>query len=170
MLTWGWRIPFLISFVLLALGLFVRIKISESPLFVQLAQQARFVRESERGAVEDLEAVRRGRRGVVGPTENVGAGSGQGRDRREGIAASRVEAEVPAVGLDRDRAQLQRDALEDVRVVSDDPGRACIPDGATAQKTTEAIVEYLKTDKDRRDSPAEILVGHALKTVYPCKS
>ena len=50
-----------------------------------------------------------------------------------------------------------------------DPGRACIPDGATAQKTAEAIIEYLKTDKERRDSPAEILVGHALKTIYPCK-
>lgn len=50
-----------------------------------------------------------------------------------------------------------------------DPGRACIPDGASAQVTVDAIVEYLKTDQDRRDSPAEILVGHALKTLYPCK-
>jgi hypothetical protein len=50
-----------------------------------------------------------------------------------------------------------------------DPGRACIPDGASAQKTVEAIIEYIKTDKDRRDSPAEILVEHALRTVYPCK-
>ena len=50
-----------------------------------------------------------------------------------------------------------------------DPGRACIPDGASAQATVEAIVAYIKTDKDRRESPAEILVGHALKTLYPCK-
>jgi hypothetical protein len=50
-----------------------------------------------------------------------------------------------------------------------DPGRACIPAGAAAQETIERIIEYLKTDAERRDSPAEILVGHALKTVYPCK-
>lgn len=50
-----------------------------------------------------------------------------------------------------------------------DPGRACIPGGASAQATAEAIIEYIKADKERRDSPAEILVGHALKTVYPCK-
>jgi len=50
-----------------------------------------------------------------------------------------------------------------------DPGRACIPDGASAQSTVEAIVAYLRTDEERRDSPAEILVGHALRQVYPCK-
>lgn len=32
-LSWGWRIPFLLSAVMLAIGLFVRAKISESPLF-----------------------------------------------------------------------------------------------------------------------------------------
>ena len=51
-----------------------------------------------------------------------------------------------------------------------DPGRACIPNGASAQQTVESIIEYIRNDKERRDSPAEILVGHALKTVYPCKN
>ncbi|MBM3533499.1 MAG: hypothetical protein FJX60_10745 [Alphaproteobacteria bacterium] len=51
-----------------------------------------------------------------------------------------------------------------------DPGRACIPAGVGAQETIEKIIAYLKTDTERRDSPAEILIGHALKTVYPCKS
>ena len=32
-LAWGWRIPFLLSFVLLLLGLYVRAKVSESPVF-----------------------------------------------------------------------------------------------------------------------------------------
>jgi MFS family permease len=32
-LAWGWRIPFLLSFVLLAVGMFVRLKVSESPIF-----------------------------------------------------------------------------------------------------------------------------------------
>ncbi|CAA2137771.1 MFS transporter [Methylobacterium bullatum] len=33
-LTWGWRVPFLISIVLIALGVFVRAKVSESPAFL----------------------------------------------------------------------------------------------------------------------------------------
>ncbi len=32
-LAWGWRVPFLLSFVLLAVGMFVRLKVSESPIF-----------------------------------------------------------------------------------------------------------------------------------------
>ncbi|MEU2284831.1 MFS transporter [Streptomyces sp. NPDC013178] len=31
--TWGWRVPFLLSVVLLAVGLFVRLRVAESPLF-----------------------------------------------------------------------------------------------------------------------------------------
>ena len=33
-LAWGWRVPFLLSVVLLAVGLFVRLKVAESPVFV----------------------------------------------------------------------------------------------------------------------------------------
>jgi len=33
-LTWGWRIPFLLSFVLLIIGMIVRSRISESPIFL----------------------------------------------------------------------------------------------------------------------------------------
>jgi MFS family permease len=34
--AFGWRIPFLLSFVLLAISLYIRVKMSESPLFVRL--------------------------------------------------------------------------------------------------------------------------------------
>jgi len=34
--SWGWRIPFLVSFVLLAVGTYTRVRISESPLFKEL--------------------------------------------------------------------------------------------------------------------------------------
>ena len=44
-LSWGWRVPFLLSFVLLVLGLFVRAKVTESPIFVK-AQQELEARES----------------------------------------------------------------------------------------------------------------------------
>ncbi|MEV7866969.1 MFS transporter [Streptomyces sp. NPDC088124] len=33
--SWGWRIPFLLSFVLVAVGLVVRLKISETPVFTR---------------------------------------------------------------------------------------------------------------------------------------
>ncbi len=36
-LSWGWRIPFLLSFVLLIVGLVIRAKVSESPLFAAAA-------------------------------------------------------------------------------------------------------------------------------------
>ena len=34
-LVWGWRIPFLLSAVLVGIGLYVRLKVTESPLFEQ---------------------------------------------------------------------------------------------------------------------------------------
>ena len=40
-LSWGWRIPFLISIVLVAIGLFIRIAILETPTFQRLKQTGR---------------------------------------------------------------------------------------------------------------------------------
>ncbi|SFB56168.1 Sugar phosphate permease [Amycolatopsis marina] len=39
-LSWGWRIPFLLSAVLLALGLFVRLKVTETPVFARTEHSA----------------------------------------------------------------------------------------------------------------------------------
>jgi MFS family permease len=41
-LAWGWRIPFLLGIVLVGFGLFIRIRVMESPLFAQ-AQETRDV-------------------------------------------------------------------------------------------------------------------------------
>lgn len=43
-LSWGWRIPFLLSSLLLAVGLFVRLKVAESPLFTEVREQSTTVR------------------------------------------------------------------------------------------------------------------------------
>lgn len=37
--AWGWRVPFLLSFVLLGAGLYVRLKVTESPLFASLSER-----------------------------------------------------------------------------------------------------------------------------------
>jgi MFS family permease len=44
-LAWGWRVPFLLSFVLLGVGMFVRLKVSESPIFKAALEQERLEQE-----------------------------------------------------------------------------------------------------------------------------
>ena len=46
---WGWRIPFLISAVLLGLSFYIRIRLKESPLFARLKEQGK----SSRAPVKD---------------------------------------------------------------------------------------------------------------------
>jgi MFS family permease len=43
-LTWGWRIPFLFSIVLIAIGLFIRLGILETPVFRKLVAERRIER------------------------------------------------------------------------------------------------------------------------------
>ncbi|OYO14173.1 MFS transporter [Enemella evansiae] len=38
-LAWGWRIPFLFSVVLLAIGMMIRLQVAETPLFTELQQR-----------------------------------------------------------------------------------------------------------------------------------
>ncbi|MGP3534066.1 MFS transporter [Microbacterium sp. RD1] len=52
-MAWGWRIPFLASFVLLLLALYVRLRINESPLFQQMEEESRRRRE-QRTPVRDV--------------------------------------------------------------------------------------------------------------------
>jgi MFS family permease len=37
--SWGWRVPFLISFVLVAVGLVIRLRIAETPAFAKVAEE-----------------------------------------------------------------------------------------------------------------------------------
>jgi MFS family permease len=39
--TWGWRIPFLLSVFLVAMSLYIRLKLKESPLFTKLKQEGK---------------------------------------------------------------------------------------------------------------------------------
>ncbi|HMB72600.1 MAG TPA: MFS transporter [Gammaproteobacteria bacterium] len=43
-LSWGWRVPFLVSIVLVFVGLFIRLRIMESPVFAQIKKARSVVR------------------------------------------------------------------------------------------------------------------------------
>jgi MFS family permease len=43
-LVWGWRIPFLLSFVMIGIGLYVRLGILETPVFARILAEERVVR------------------------------------------------------------------------------------------------------------------------------
>jgi MFS family permease len=43
-LTWGWRIPFLVSFLLVFVGLYIRVGILETPVFSRLKAEGRVAR------------------------------------------------------------------------------------------------------------------------------
>jgi metabolite-proton symporter len=58
-LSWGWRVPFLLGLVLLGVGLFIRLRLLESPLFAQVRDTGKSVR------VPFLEVIRRYPRNVV---------------------------------------------------------------------------------------------------------
>ncbi|WP_428955726.1 MFS transporter [Streptomyces sp. cg35] len=57
--SWGWRIPFLLSFLLVAVGLFVRLKISETPVF------AKVMRDQEASKAPALEVFKRHPREIL---------------------------------------------------------------------------------------------------------
>ena len=68
-LAWGWRIPFLLSAVLVGLGLWVRLTVTESPLFAAAAAE----QPAQRRRFPLVEVLRGNPLGVL-----VGAGAGVG--------------------------------------------------------------------------------------------
>jgi MFS family permease len=58
-LTWGWRIPFFLSIVMVGIGLYIRLRISETPVF------ARVVKEERVARAPSIEVIKRQPRRVV---------------------------------------------------------------------------------------------------------
>ncbi|HEY3573524.1 MAG TPA: MFS transporter [Arthrobacter sp.] len=56
-LAWGWRVPFLLSFVLLIVGMFVRLRVAESPIFAEAV--AKEGAQGARRKIPLLEVLRR---------------------------------------------------------------------------------------------------------------
>ena len=65
--AWGWRIPFLLSGVLVVVGLWIRLTITESPVFLAAEERARSQREhtNEREAMPIVQVVREQWRAVL---------------------------------------------------------------------------------------------------------
>jgi len=53
-LSWGWRVPFLLSIVLLGIGLFIRLRVAETPVFEAAAKRAAAERAQRPPLVEVL--------------------------------------------------------------------------------------------------------------------
>jgi MFS family permease len=64
-LAWGWRVPFLLSFVLLGVGMFVRLKVSESPIFKAALEQEKREQEKREQAEGAQAAVAAGTGGTA---------------------------------------------------------------------------------------------------------
>jgi metabolite-proton symporter len=62
-LAWGWRVPFLLSGVLVLIGLWIRLTIAESPVFQEAARRAAETGEARRAPI--LEVLRLHRREVL---------------------------------------------------------------------------------------------------------
>ncbi|CAB3395284.1 MFS transporter [Kyrpidia spormannii] len=58
-LTWGWRIPFLLSLVLVAIGLFIRLRVMETPYFQKVVEERKVI------AVPVVEVIRRHPKEIV---------------------------------------------------------------------------------------------------------
>ena len=39
--SWGWRVPFLLSVILLGISIYIRLKLSETPIFAEMKAQGR---------------------------------------------------------------------------------------------------------------------------------
>ncbi|MCK6444865.1 MAG: MFS transporter [Planctomycetes bacterium] len=70
--SWGWRVPFLLSIVLLALSVYIRLKLSESPVFVEMKAQGKASRTPIRDSFGRWENLRVVLRVLLGATAGQG--------------------------------------------------------------------------------------------------
>ena len=52
---WGWRIPFLLSAILLAVSIWIRLKLNESPLFKRMVEEGKQSEAAADGSVRPVE-------------------------------------------------------------------------------------------------------------------
>lgn len=70
--TWGWRVPFLVSIILLAISVYIRLKLRESPLFMEMKAQGKGSRSPLRDSFARWENARHVLRALFGATAGQG--------------------------------------------------------------------------------------------------
>ena len=71
---WGWRIPFLLSIVLLLISVWIRLKLNESPAFIRMKAQGRTSKAPLSGSVRPVAQLE------IDPDRVLRSGDGSGRD------------------------------------------------------------------------------------------
>ena len=108
---WGWRIPFLLSAVLLAVSIWIRLKLNESPLFQQMKEEGKHLEA----------AADRSLRPVVEREDRAPRAARRHRRRSGGVVRRTVlRAVLPdpdAQGRRDDRADHDRDLARDRHAV-----------------------------------------------------
>ncbi|TDD05171.1 MFS transporter [Saccharopolyspora terrae] len=89
-LSWGWRVPFLLSIVLIAIGLVIRLKVAETPLFLELGEKA------ERRKIPLMEVITQYPRNLV-----LGIIAGMSSYTVQGLMTVWAVAYVIELGVDR---------------------------------------------------------------------
>ena len=127
--AWGWRIPFLLSIVLVAMSYYIRVRLKESPLFTALKERNETsvapIRESfgtwPKWKIFPARAVRRdggsgGRlvhrpvlRAVLPPDRSQGAARHGVRDRRRGAASGSASLRILRISVRQDREKEDHD-------------------------------------------------------------
>ena len=69
--SWGWRIPFLVSVVLLAVSVYVRLQLAESPVFQQMVAEGSASKAPIRDAFSDSRNVKRILSVLIGATAGM---------------------------------------------------------------------------------------------------
>ncbi len=70
---WGWRLPFLLSIVMLVISIYVRVKLHESPVFTRMKQQNRLSRNPVKETFGQWSSLRLVLLALVGVTAGQGA-------------------------------------------------------------------------------------------------
>ena len=111
----GWRVPFLLSFILLGVSLYMRLQMDESPIFAKLKAEGKVIEESNQGEL------RQSKESEVRAARPVRCDGGPGRRvvlravLCAHVPAEAAESELAAVV--RARRHRARDRHADVRVL-----------------------------------------------------
>lgn len=97
-LSWGWRIPFLFSAALLVVGLYIRLKVSESPVFREAQAKAK-AKAGERPKLPLMEILRRPKSLLVVGLAGVGGFAIQAMFSTFAISYSEQHGTSPSVAL-----------------------------------------------------------------------